>query len=296
MLDLVENRIEKYIDELQDSYIKELFKRLPVGKRLRAKLILKIAKKDEAIDLAAIIEMIHAASLLHDDVIDDAMTRRGAPSINALYGNKTSIMFGDILYSKAFFELAKFESEIAKIVSNAVTQLSIGELLDVNLTKNFNTDIDIYLDMIYKKTASLIEASAECAAILSDKDKDAYAIYGKNLGLAFQIVDDILDIVADEKKLGKPTMNDFKEGKVTLPYIYLYNALEEKDKEKLKSLFKKEVNAQEKEWIKNKMIQTNSIQKAINYAQKLGNEAINAIDSKDEELIEIMKNLIYREY
>ena len=296
MLELVEKRIEKYIEELDESYIKELFNRLPAGKRLRAKLILKIAKSIEAVDLAAIIEMIHAASLLHDDVIDDAMTRRGAPSINAIYGNKTSIMFGDILYSKAFFELSKFNSEIAKTVSNAVTELSIGELLDVNLAQNFNTDIDLYLSMIYKKTASLIEASAKSAAILSGKDKDAYAIYGRNLGIAFQIVDDILDIVSDEEKLGKPAMNDFKEGKVTLPYIYLYNSLNEKDKDILKSLFKKEANPEEKEWIKNKMMETNSIQKAIDFAQNLGKEAINAIDSNDKELIEIMKNLIYREY
>jgi len=296
LLELVEKRIEKYIEELDESYIKELFNRLPAGKRLRAKLILKIAKSIEAVDLAAIIEMIHAASLLHDDVIDDAMTRRGAPSINAIYGNKTSIMFGDILYSKAFFELSKFNSEIAKTVSNAVTELSIGELLDVNLAQNFNTDIDLYLSMIYKKTASLIEASAKSAAILSGKDKDAYAIYGRNLGIAFQIVDDILDIVSDEEKLGKPAMNDFKEGKVTLPYIYLYNSLNEKDKDILKSLFKKEVNPEEKEWIKNKMMETNSIQKAIDFAQNLGKEAINAIDSNDKELIEIMKNLIYREY
>ena len=297
MLDRVEERIKNFIDELKDDYIKELFNKLPSGKRLRAKLILKIAQNEDAIDLAAIIEMIHAASLLHDDVIDDALTRRGAPSINALYGNKTSIMFGDILYSKAFYELTKFDENISQTVSDAVTKLSIGEMLDVNLTKEFNTDIDLYLDMIYKKTASLIEASAKSAAILSNKDESSYALYGKNLGLAFQIIDDILDIVSDEEKLGKPVMNDFREGKVTLPYIYLYQSLEKnEDREKLRSLFKKDATQEEKNWIKKKMIETNSLQKAKDFATKLGKEAIEKIDSNNEELIEIMKNLIYRDY
>lgn len=296
MLELVEKRISSLIEELNDDFIKELFSKLPAGKRLRAKLILKIAKTDEALDLAAIIEMIHAASLLHDDVIDDAQTRRGAPSINAIYGNKTSIMFGDILYSKAFYELTDFNEKISKTISDAVTKLSIGELLDVKLSEKFNTDIEKYLDMIYKKTASLIEASAKSAAILAKKDEDAYALYGRNLGLAFQIVDDILDIVSDEKILGKPSMNDFKEGKVTLPYIYLYEFLDENGKEKLRSLYKKEATKEEKEWIKKKMIETGAIQKAKDYAVKLGEEALNAIDEEDKDLQEIMKNLIYREY
>ncbi|WP_187646783.1 polyprenyl synthetase family protein [Nitrosophilus labii] len=296
MVNLVEKKIEQYIDNLKDEKIKGLYKKLPSGKRLRSKLILKIAKNEQAVDLAAIIEMIHAASLLHDDVIDDALTRRGAPSINALYGNKTAIMLGDILYSKAFFELTKFSDEIAKNVSNAVTLLSIGEMMDVDLTKAFNTDLDIYLDMIYKKTASLIEASAKCAAILAGKNSEAYALYGKNLGLAFQIVDDILDVVSDSETLGKPVMNDFREGKTTLPYIYLYNSLEQKDREKLLFLFKKEASEDEKMWIKEMMDKTGAIDKSKEFAKRLGFEALKAIDEGDIELKEIMKNLIDREY
>ena len=95
--------------------------------------------------------MIHAASLLHDDVIDDADTRRGQPSVNALYDNKTSIMFGDILYSRAFTELSQMDKRVAYTISNAVTLLSIGEMIDVDLTNSFNTSYDLYLDMIYKK-------------------------------------------------------------------------------------------------------------------------------------------------
>ena len=296
MIKLVEDRIQKYIDELNDSNVKKLYKKLPSGKRLRSRLILKIANDERAVDLAAIVEMIHAASLLHDDVIDDADTRRGSPSINAVYGNKRAIMLGDILYSKAFFELTRFKEEISKIISNAVTLLSIGEMMDVELSKSFNSNVDIYMDMIYKKTASLIEASAKSAAILAKKDSEAYGLYGKNLGIAYQIVDDILDIVSDAKTLGKPAMNDFKEGKTTLPYIYLYNSLDKKNKEKLLSLFKRDISENEKEWIKNKMFETGSINKAKEFAKKLGYEALNAVENGDDELKEIMLNLINREF
>ncbi len=107
--------------------------------------------------------------------------------------------------------------------------------MDLDLAKSFNADEDMYLEMLYLKTATLIEASAYSAAILAKKDPKKYAIYGKNLGLSFQIIDDILDITSDEATLGKPAMNDFSEGKVTLPYIYLYESLEEKQRQKLVS-------------------------------------------------------------
>lgn len=296
MINLVEKKIEKYIDELNNNYAKTLYQKLPSGKRVRAKLILKIAKDEKAIPLAAIVEMIHAASLLHDDVIDDADMRRGAASINALFGSKTAIMLGDILYSKAFFELTNYDKDISKNISNAVTLLSIGEMMDVKLSKSFNANVDIYMDMIYKKTASLIEASAKCAAIIAGKNGEIYGLYGKNLGLAFQIIDDILDIVSDSQTLGKPAMSDFKEGKTTLPYIYLYNSLNEKDRKKLLSFFKRDISEKEKEWIKDKMFETDSIKKAKEFAKELGYEALSKMDKKESKLKEIMENLIDREY
>ena len=297
MLDSVESLMDEYISSL-DSYSYKLYKLLPSGKRLRAKLILKIAKKSsDSIKLSAIVELIHAASLLHDDVIDDATTRRGVASINAIYGNKSAIMLGDILYSKAFSELSSFESKIAKSISNAVTMLSVGELLDVELSKEFNSDLDLYMDMIYKKTAVLIEASAKSAALLSGKNPDSYAIYGKNLGLAFQIIDDILDITQDSTKLGKPALNDFKEGKVTIPYIYLYQRLDESDKEFLRSLYKKELSIDEQNWIKEKMSQYHVIEDTLSLARGLGEDALNAIKSdNDEVLIGIIKDMIEREF
>ena len=297
MLENVEKLMEEFILSLDDRYVKKLFGEISKGKRLRAKLVMKIASNNSnSYKLAAIIELIHAASLLHDDVIDDATTRRGRDSINALYGDKTAIMLGDILYSKAFFELSSMSETIAKTVSNAVVLLSMGELLDVELSKEFNTDKDLYLDMIYKKTASLIEATAKSAAALAGKDVEKYALYGKNLGLAFQIIDDVLDITQTSEQLGKPSMHDFKEGKVTLPYLYLYERLNEKDKEVLLGLFKKDLSEDDKIWIKLKMKETNSLNDSILYAKKLGNEALEVIKDENPSLSGIIVDMIERDF
>ena len=296
-LNLVKNQIKTFVQECEDEKSLLLLDKLATGKMLRSKLVFKIAGvNDETVKLCAIIEMIHAASLLHDDVIDEADTRRGQPSVNALYDNKTSIMFGDILYSKAFTELTLMDKNIAYAIANSVTKLSIGEMLDVDLTNTFNSSYDKYLDMIYKKTASLIEASAKAAAILAKKDETKYALYGKNLGLAFQMIDDILDITQDSTTLGKPAMLDFVEGKVTIPYLLLHKRLE--DKKALEDLYKKELNEEQVAWIKDKMSETKALEDSIKLAKELGNEAIEVV--KDEEnsetLIFIMKAMIEREF
>lgn len=295
-LQQVKEQIKVFVEECKDEKSLVLLDKLATGKMLRSKLILKIADvNEESIKLCAVVEMIHAASLLHDDVIDEADTRRGSPSVNALYDNKTSIMFGDILYSKAFTELALMDREIAHTVANAVTLLSIGEMLDVDLTDTFNTSYDKYFDMIYKKTASLIEASAKAAAILAKKDKEKFGLYGKNLGLAFQMIDDILDITQDSSTLGKPAMLDFVEGKVTIPYLLLHERIE--DKKRLESLYKKPLTNEESSWIKEQMITTNALEDSISQAKKLGLDAIGAVKDEDNEsLVQIMTAMIEREF
>ena len=293
----VKNQIKEFVKVCNHEKSLELLDKLATGKMLRSKLILKIAGiSQESIKLCAVVEMIHAASLLHDDVIDDADTRRGQPSVNALYDNKTSIMFGDILYSRAFTELSQMDKRVAYTISNAVTLLSIGEMIDVDLTNSFNTSYDLYLDMIYKKTASLIEASAKAAAIIAGLDEEKYALYGKNLGLAFQMVDDILDITQDSATLGKPSMHDFVEGKVTIPYLLLHERVE--DKTRLESLYKKELNEQDITWIKEQMSITNALNDSILQAKAIGNEAINAVidEENSKTLVMIMKAMIEREF
>jgi len=292
----VESEIARLIQECDYEEVSKLFESLNGGKRLRAKLILKIAPSEEKAPLlAAIVELIHSASLLHDDVIDEAQTRRGIRSVNASEGSKKAVMLGDILYSKAFTELVMFDTEIAKTIASAVTALSKGEMLDVDMAKSFNSDEIKYLDMLYLKTATLIEAASASAALLAGKDVQKHALYGRNLGVSFQIIDDILDITADAKTLGKPAMNDFVEGKCTLPYIYLYNELGTQEKERLVSLHAKHIQKDEIEWIQTKMAEHKSVEKSFQLAQKLSNEAQNAL-SGDAELVAILNTMIQRSY
>jgi octaprenyl-diphosphate synthase len=292
----VESEIERLIKEIDYDEVTRLFGMLSGGKRLRAKLILKIASSHEKAPLlAAIVELIHGASLLHDDVIDEASLRRGVPSVNATDGSKTAVMLGDILYSKAFTELVEFDKEIAKVVASSVTALSKGEMKDVKMAEEFNSDEDKYLDMLYLKTATLIEAAAEASALLVGKDAKKHAIYGKNLGLSFQIIDDILDITSDSVTLGKPAMNDYVEGKCTLPYIYLYEELDSSDQERLKALHAKPLDESESKWIKEKMKEHKSVERSFELAQKLSYEAMQAVKD-DTALVEILETMIKRSY
>lgn len=298
VINAVERKIEQYVAELGDTHVSLLYRNLPHGKRLRTKLILKIAGNNlKVIKTAATVEMIHAASLLHDDVIDDANTRRGKISVNASEGNKTAIMLGDILYSKSFFELISISPEVAKVVSNAVVQLSLGELADVELSKKFHTNRDAYLKMLYQKTASLMEASAEAAAILVGKAREPYRTYGRSLGMAFQMIDDILDITADSQTLGKPALHDFVEGKVTLPYMYLYEKLNTTEQEKLVSLHRKHLSAEDEKWIKMKMAEHKIVEKSYEEAKVLVDEAVALMESLGEhDLSNIAKAMIEREF
>jgi len=292
----VEEQIARLIQEIEYDEVTRLFSMLQGGKRLRAKLVLKIAPNHpQAPLLAAIIELIHAASLLHDDVIDDAMTRRGVASVNATEDSKTAVMLGDILYSKAFTELVVFDKEVAQTIAASVTALSKGEMMDVKMSESFNSDAGRYLDMLYLKTATLIEAAAKASAILVQKDADKHALYGKNLGLSFQIIDDILDITATEEVLGKPALNDYVEGKCTLPYIYLYEALENEEKELLVAMHAKKLDIAQSEWIRSKMAEHKCVERSFALAQKLSDEA-KSIVTGEQELVDILDAMIKRSY
>ena len=369
---------------------------------LRSKLLLTIAPNSPySTQMCAIIELIHFASLLHDDVIDSAHLRRGKQSINAKYGDKNAIMLGDILYSKAFYEVAELSritgTNLAQVISNAVYELSLGELDDVSLGESMNLDSDKYIAMVGRKTGALIEASAVCGGTLksnsslgmkfrtcenfgnfadiksslnpqnfhkykshtantsivcnADSAKNAksnnyqkanssivseksgygrheqgnktdslltkrvaslhdlspqdefataqihkYRTYGRNLGIAFQIIDDLLDITQDNSTLGKEAFSDFKEGKTTLPYIYLYNALGENDRAILKSYFKKSLDSSQKEWICAKMAEHKIVPLIQKIAQDYGTKALFVLDSSDKNLQKIITDMIDREF
>lgn len=330
MQDQIDLIMKSFIADCGYEPASEMFDRLSPGKKLRSKLLLNIAQKDEkSLRLCAIIELIQAASLLHDDVIDESSVRRGKPSINATYGSKNAVMLGDILYSKAYFELSKFESRIAAALSGAVTKLAVGELMDVSLSDDFNDDASKYLQMIYLKTSALIEEVARCGAFLKfggaenrreisdmsgaknegeipsaakDNDKISSASakfgeYGKNLGLAFQIIDDILDVTQSSEALGKPSLSDFAEGKTTLPYIYLYENLDDAQRQKLKSFFKKQLCESEISWIKAKLSEHGIIERCINEARAYGQKALEAVaEFKNDKLEQIVRDMIDREF
>ena len=238
-------------------------------------------------------------------------------------------MLGDILYSKAYFELSKFESRIAAALSGAVTKLAVGELMDVSLSNDFNDDASKYLQMIYLKTSALIEEVARCGAFLKfggaenrgeildingakneveipsaaknhDKILSAsakFGEYGKNLGLAFQIIDDILDVTQSSEALGKPSLSDFAEGKTTLPYIYLYENLDDAQRQKLKSFFKKQLCQSEISWIKAKLSEHGIIERCINEARAYGQKALEAVaEFKNDKLEQIVRDMIDREF
>ena len=409
----VQNLLERYFDSIDSKPFERFKADFSFGKMLRSKLLLTIAPNSPySTQMCAIIELIHFASLLHDDVIDSAHLRRGKQSINAKYGDKNAIMLGDILYSKAFYEVAELSrimgTNLAQVISNAVYELSLGELDDVSLGESMNLDSDKYIAMVGRKTGALIEASAVCGGTLksnsslgmqfrtcenfgnfadiksslnpqnfhkykshtairricerseatntsivcnADSAKNAksnnyqkanssivseksgygrheqgnktdslltkrvaslhdlspqdefataqihkYRTYGRNLGIAFQIIDDLLDITQDNSTLGKEAFSDFKEGKTTLPYIYLYNALGENDRAILKSYFKKSLDSSQKEWICAKMAEHKIVPLIQKIAQDYGTKALFVLDSSDKNLQKIITDMIDREF
>jgi octaprenyl-diphosphate synthase len=288
------DKIDEIIHSFTPVETRKYLEKIPAGKKLRSKLICTIAKESkDRFTLSAIVEMIHLASLLHDDVIDDAKTRRGKKTINADKGSKTAIMIGDIFYSSAFNKLVMFGYETADIISAAVAKLSYGELLDVELSKSFNVDRAKYEEMIYLKTAALIEASCEAAALISRQERDIYRDFGKKLGIAFQVIDDLLDITLDDAALGKPSLNDLSEGKVTLPILHLYDNGGGNDRKTLLRLFNKPISQKDALWLRNRLAEAGSLEESRAYALGLLSEA-KALVADQEELCAIARLLVDR--
>jgi octaprenyl-diphosphate synthase len=225
------------------------------GKRLRALLTLQSAKltgyKDEVrdINLAACVELIHSATLLHDDVIDVSELRRGVKTTNSIWGNQSSILVGDYLLSRCFEMMVEDgDLEILKLLSSTSAKIAQGEVLQLQHKGEADLLEETYIEIINLKTASLFAASTKTGACLSksnEKEKKALESYGRNLGLAFQIADDALDYYAKEKVFGKEVGKDFFEGKVTLPLITIFQKGNEEEKTFLSEAMKKEKRTEE---------------------------------------------------
>ncbi|HBG92987.1 MAG: hypothetical protein A2X54_01995 [Nitrospirae bacterium GWF2_44_13] len=219
------------------------------GKRLRPLFLLSSArlagyKGDEHIMLASIIELIHMASLLHDDVVDAANTRRGRPTAHSVWGNQIVILVGDYLYSNALRVVVSFRNQqIMESLSEATTSMTEGEILQLQKTADINITEDEYIKIISAKTGLLISAACRIGAMLSSEqlgaEEAALAMFGLKAGTAFQMADDILDYMAEESELGKKLGKDIEEGKITLPVIYLLKNVSADEKEEIKRIIEK---------------------------------------------------------
>ena len=223
------------------------------GKRLRPLLTICSSeifnyKGNRHINLAACVELIHNATLLHDDVIDKSESRRGFKTTNAIWGNKSSILAGDYLLSRCFEMMVDDGSEeVLKILSSVSSEIAQGEIMQLQFEKQVDMVEKNYLDIISAKTASLFGASMRVGGCINDrsnKEKEALESYGRNLGICFQITDDILDYSSKEKVFGKKIGNDFLEGKITLPIILLFQKSTSKEREVLQKYFSKKIRSE----------------------------------------------------
>jgi len=301
---LVEERIKSklsskvnLVDEMTSYHLRT------GGKRLRALLTLGSAKicgyskGSRDVNLAACVELIHAATLMHDDVIDNSEIRRGKKTLNSIWGNQSSILVGDYLLSRCFEMMVEDGNlEILKLLSTTSAEISQGEVLQLQHKGEIDMLEETYLKIISAKTASLFAAATKVGSILANKEskiKEALEFYGKNLGLTFQIADDSLDYNSELKFFGKKIGNDFYEGKITLPIILLYQKADVKERSELKKLFEKNQRNEDELkkvllMIKNYNIISDCYSKAEYFINLASNSLIIFDDSKEKE---ILKNL-----
>jgi len=216
--------------------------KLGVGKRFRPTLLLLASKSEstpnpQAVFAAACVELVHTATLVPDDFIDEAATRRGLPTVNAGWGASAALIMGDFLYSKVFALLtARQMHEELKILARTTHQMSIAEMMQLERRRRLSQSEDEYLTIIRRKTASLIEASCEIGALQHPALRDhrnRLAAFGLNVGLAFQITDDIFDYEGDGRRLGKPVGGDWREGRITLPFIAAWERASSVDRQRI---------------------------------------------------------------
>ncbi len=216
------------------------------GKRVRPGLTIIAGKMvgaplNRLIPVATVMEYMHTATLLHDDIVDGAKLRRGRPSANEVFGNDVAVLVGDYMFAKAIYVLAVYGGEeVLKVASQTVQDMAEGELLQLERIGDLSITEEDYFDVIYRKTASLLATCCECGAIVGNADEEkrgALRRYGEFIGYAFQLVDDAFDYVSDSETIGKPAGNDIREGKVTYPLLSVLKELSREEREVVESVF-----------------------------------------------------------
>ena len=273
-----------------DSVTKHFFNK--PGKLIRAKVLILVAKHFEVatkkiINLATVVEYFHAASLLHDDVIDEANTRRNQASANIVFGNKASILVGDYIFSKAFEILSSIENTtISNVLARTSGEITQGEILQLENIQNINITKAIYFSIISGKTGALFESACLMGPIIANAKKDQIEIFkklGLYLGNLFQITDDILDFTSNEETLGKNVGADLKEGKITLPLI---QAIKFANKEQLNFIKKclQNKNLEDPARLKDILDSTNAIKLSYEEAYKCYAKCLTLLSSSKESL------------
>ena len=291
-LDSVELLLNEEIPEdirMSFDIIKHLI--LRPGKRLRPSIVLlsalSLKKKmnKKILSAAASVELLHNASLIHDDIVDQAKIRRGLKPVNKIWGDHASVLVGDFLLARSLFLINKCQNnKVMASVTNAASELANGQILDIMISKrliSFNKDI--YFKMIKLKTASLVSSSAEVGGLLSTQDPNklkGLRQYGTNLGISYQLVDDALDLLGDAKQMGKNTMEDIKEGKVTLPILIALDATSTRKRSKItKILIEKDFDRKNLDILYNFVLENNAVEETLKLANKYSSKAILAIES-----------------
>ena len=291
-------QVEPQFEAVNDYIINHLGSNVPLvekighyivesgGKRLRPLLVLLSANAcgyngDKHIPLAAIIEFIHTATLLHDDVVDNSDLRRGKDTANARWGNAPSVLVGDFLYSRAFQVMVEIGSmDIMQVISNATNVIAEGEVLQLLNAKNPDTTEDSYMQVILGKTAMLFEAATESGAILADcstEQREALRLYGRHLGIAFQLIDDVMDYLSTAEEMGKNVGDDLAEGKPTLPLIHAMREGNDEERQLIRQAIRKG-GLEDLESIMAIVRQTGAITYTQTRAQEEADKAIAALD------------------
>ena len=270
------------------------------GKRLRPILLLlcsglKGEITDDSIKAATIVELLHTATLIHDDVVDESELRRGGPSVNSIWNNKVSILAGDYLFSAVLYGLASLNNlEMIRIISEVAKRMSQGELLQLEQGHNYEMDESTYYRLISYKTASLLSATCELGAITS-KAYDTEHIenlrkYGEFLGLAFQIKDDLLDFTGNEKSLGKPILKDLIENNITLPLLYAIKNSDNHHHKEVLEIIKRGIKEEDIDTIREFAENSGGIDYAIKKAEYYTSKALECLELYEN--TEFKKSLI----
>ncbi len=271
------------------------------GKQLRPMLVITsartLADPGEKTYLAAVVvELLHTATLVHDDVVDESEIRRGFPTINAVWKNKIAVLMGDYLLSKSLIIATEIgHLELMNIIANVAKRLSKGELLQIQKSRKLNINESEYFQMISDKTASLISACCEIGAITvnaTDRERDILRSFGEYLGIAFQIKDDLLDYQSRSSILGKPVGHDLKEKKITLPLIYALEAVGKDERKQITRMLKNGVEKKEINYIVDFIIKYQGIKRAEAKAQEYKDRAIAELDKLPQtKAREVLQNL-----